>query len=233
MISTRRAVPAVIALLGIVSLPLAMAKDKVKDAKESRAQYLAALEQPTTAASATDGSLWNPDGRLANIAADYKGVHLHDTVTIVIVQQTTAQATGNSTAQRQYSTSSAITALPGQLKVSGVDPLLGANSAESLKGQGQTSSTNSLQTSLAGEVIAVLPNGNLVLEAQRNVYINHERETALVRGVVRPGDVSGVNTVPSTALSHLEIEIKGKGLISDATRRPNIVTRMLQWVAGF
>lgn len=224
---------ALVVLAGIVSTSGAFAKDKGKSAEQSRAQYLAGLNQPTSTTATTDGSLWNPDGRLANIASDYKGASLHDTITILIVHQTTAQATGNSTAQRQYSTSSAVTALPGKLNVSGIDPMLGANSNESLKGQGQTSSTSSLQTSLAGEVIAVLPNGNLVLEAHRDVYMNHERETALVRGVVRPGDVSGTNTVPSTALSHLEIEMKGKGLISDATRRPNIVTRMLQWVAGF
>jgi len=220
-------------LLTFASTPGALGKDKPKNSEQSRAAYLAGLDQSSTAPAATPGSLWNSDGRLANLSSDYKAARLHDTISILIVQQTTAQASGNSTSQRQYSTSSAITALPGKLKVGGVDPLLGANSAESLKGLGQTSSTSSLQTTLAGEVIAVLPNGNLVLEAHRDVYMNHERETALVRGVVRPGDVSSANTVPSTALSNLEIELKGKGLISDATRRPNVVTRMLQWVVGF
>jgi len=55
----------------------------------------------------------------------------------------------------------------------------------------------------------------------------------VVHGVVRPGDISTANSVPSTALSNLEIELKGKGLVSDATRRPNIVTRLLQLVVGF
>lgn len=220
-------------LLVAASTTGAFSKDKTKSTEQSRAEYLARLGQTTVTPVTTSGSLWNPDGRLANISSDYKAARLHDTVTILIIQQTTAQATGNSTAQRTYDTSSAITALPGKLNVAGVNPLFGANSSENLKGQGQTSSTSKLQTSLAGEVIAVLPNGNLVLEAHRDVYMNHERETALVRGVVRPGDVSPANTVPSTALSSLEIELKGKGLISDATRRPNVVTRMLQWVLGF
>ena len=224
---------AMLLLAGLVSTPGAFSKDKAKSTEQSRTEYLARLQQTSATPATAPGSLWNPDGRLANLSSDYKAARLHDTITILIIQQTTAQASGNSTAQRQFSTSSAITSLPGKLKVSGVDPLLGANSAESLKGQGQTSSTSKLQTTLTGEVIAVLPNGNLVLEAHRNVYMNHERETALVRGVVRPGDVSAGNTVPSTALSNLEIELKGKGLISDATRRPNIVTRLLQWLVGF
>lgn len=220
-------------LAGLVSAPGAFGKGKTKKVEDSRAEYLAHLQQTTAAPVTTEGSLWNPDGRLANLSSDYKAAHVHDTITIVIVQQTTAQSSGNASSQRQFSTSSAITALPGRLKVTGIDPLIGANSAEALKGTGATSSTSKLQTSLAGEVIAVLPNGNLVLEAHRDVYMNHERETAFVRGVVRPGDVSGANIVPSTALSNLEIELKGKGLISDATRRPNIVTRILQLVTGF
>ena len=224
---------AIMLLAGLVSTPATFGKDKAKDMEQARAEYLSRLQQTTVTPVTTTGSLWNSEGRLANLSSDYKAAHLHDTVTILIVQQTTAQSTGDANAQRQYSTSSAITALPGKLKVSGVNPLLGANSAETLKGQGQTSSTSKLQTSLAGEVIAVLPNGNLVLEAHRDVYMNHERETALVRGVVRPGDLSPTNTVPSTALSNLEIELKGKGLITDATRRPNVITRMIQWIAGF
>jgi flagellar L-ring protein precursor FlgH len=39
--------------------------------------------------------------------------------------------------------------------------------------------------------------------------------------------------VPSTALSNLEIEMKGKGIIADSTRRPNVVTRALLWLTGF
>jgi len=221
-------------LVGVLaSAPSAFGKEKAKNTEQSRADYLARLQQTTATPVATTGSLWISDGRLANLTSDYKAAHLHDTVTILIVHQTTAQSSGDANAQRQYSTSSAITALPGSLKVSGVSPLLGANSAETLKGQGESSTTSTLQTSLAGEVIAVLPNGNLVLEAHREVYMNHERETALVRGVVRPGDLSPTNTVPSTALSNLEIELKGKGLITDATRRPNVITRMIQWIAGF
>jgi len=220
-------------LAGLVSAPGAFGKNKAKNMEQSRAEYLSRLQQSTVPFATTPGSLWNPDGRLANLTSDYKAAHLHDTITILIVQQTTAQSTGDATAQRAYSTSSAITALPFKLSTGGVNPLLGANSAEALKGTGSASTTSKLQTSLTGEVIAVLPNGNLVVEAQREVYMNREHETAVVHGVVRPGDISTANSVPSTALSNLEIELKGKGLVSDATRRPNIVTRLLQLVVGF
>jgi flagellar L-ring protein precursor FlgH len=39
--------------------------------------------------------------------------------------------------------------------------------------------------------------------------------------------------VPSTALSNLEIEMKGKGIISDGVRPPNPITRAVLWLLNF
>jgi len=223
-----------IVLCAVVLTPLAAARTKMKTTQQIRAEY---LERVTQSSVPTEqpfpGSLWIDSGKLAYLATDYKASRLHDTVIIQVVQQTTAAAGGTTDAERSYDTSSAITALPGRLKVGGVNPLFAANSSNKLKGQGQVSSNSKLQTSLAGQVIAVLPNGNLVVEAQREVLLNHERETAIVRGVARPGDVGPNNVVLSTALADLEIELKGKGVVSDATRPPNIIMRSLQWIFGF
>ena len=52
-----------------------------------------------------------------------------------------------------------------------------------LKGAGSTDASTSMNTNLAGQVIAILPNGNLVVEAERMVAINNQKETMLVRGV--------------------------------------------------
>ncbi|MES2394220.1 MAG: flagellar basal body L-ring protein FlgH [Acidobacteriota bacterium] len=50
---------------------------------------------------------------------------------------------------------------------------------------------------------------------------------------MRPGDIGPNNTVASTSLSNLEIEMKGKGIISDGTRPPNVITRAILWLFGF
>jgi flagellar L-ring protein precursor FlgH len=82
-------------------------------------------------------------------------------------------------------------------------------------------------------VIAVLPNGNLVVEAGRKIFMNNQHEDVIVRGMIRPGDIGPNNTVLSTALSNLEIEMKGKGIISDGVRRPNPITRAILWLFNF
>jgi flagellar L-ring protein precursor FlgH len=81
-------------------------------------------------------------------------------------------------------------------------------------------------------VIAVLPSGNLVIEAQRRIFMNNQHEDVTVRGVVRPNDIGPDNSVSSAALSNLEIEMKGKGIIADSTRPLNPLTRAILWLVG-
>ncbi len=208
---------------------------KPKTALQTREEYLDRVQQQQATAPVltTTGSLWTSGGALTDLSTDYKATHLNDTIIIQIVQETVSEATGATTTGRDLAASSAITNLPGKLNVGGVNPLLGATSSTSLKGTGATSSTSKLQTSLSGQVIAVLPNGNLVVEAQRAVLLNHQKETAIVRGIVRPGDVAPNNTVLSTSLSDLEIELKGKGVVTDATRPPSIVMKILTRLLTF
>jgi flagellar L-ring protein precursor FlgH len=63
--------------------------------------------------------------------------------------------------------------------------------------------------------------------------MNNQHEDVTVRGVVRPNDIGPNNTVSSASLGNLEIEMKGKGIISDSTRSPNPITRALLWLFGF
>lgn len=231
----RRWLAGLTGLIILVPVPYALAKAKFKDPEQSRADYISRAQEQTNpqAIATTPGSLWQLGGALTEMSADYKARNVGDTIMIQVIQQTTSQSAGDVTSQRDFQTSSAITALPGRLKINGVNPLLGANSSTQLKGQGSASNTSKLLTTVSARVIAVLPSGNMVVEAQREILMNNQHETMFVRGVLRPGDVSPVNTAPSTALANLEIELKGKGVISDSTRRPNVVTRALLWITGF
>jgi flagellar L-ring protein FlgH len=196
---------------------------------------VARMEQQTVPppADLTLGSLWSSNGAMTNLQADYKASRLNDLVTILVVQRTTAQASGNVGTQRDFNTNSGISGLAGHINVSGLNNLLTAQSSTKLKGTGSTDASTTMNTSLAGQVIAVLPNGNLVVEAERLVTINSQKETMLVRGVLRPGDIGPDNSALSTALSSLEVELKGKGVVSDAIRSPNPLMRAILWVIGF
>ncbi len=205
------------------------------DTTQLRANYIARLEEANVPASNqhTLGSLWTPGAALADLSPDYKAHTVNDLVVVQVSVQTTAAQSGSVNSQRQFTTASAITGLAGGIPTHGTNPLLNANSNTTLKGQGQTASNTAFSTSLTGQVVAVLPNGNLVIEAERQIFMNNQHENVVVRGVARPGDISSANTVSSSSLSNLEIEMKGKGIISDSIRSPNPLTRAVLWLFGF
>jgi len=220
----------------LVTEPPALADTKVKpDSQKLRSDYVARMQRqiPATQEIGTLGSLYLPNGAFTDMVADYKARHIDDVVTLVVFENTTAQSTGDVTTSRATTTSAAITALPGKLKTSGVSPLFGANSSNQLAGKGETSAGSNVTTTLSARVIALLQNGDMVVEAERRVDINSQHETMVVRGVLRPGDVGPNNTAPSTALANLEIELKGKGVVSDSIVRPNPIIRSLFWLLGF
>jgi flagellar L-ring protein precursor FlgH len=177
--------------------------------------------------------LWVPGSPLTDLSSDYKARHVGDLITITVIQDITATNAGSVSSQRNLSASSGISALPGQLKTTGVSSLFSPTSAYSLAGKGQAATSSSLRTSLAGRVVAVLPGGNLVIEAERQLTMNNERQTVLLRGLVRPGDVAANGTVASNAIANLELELKGKGVISEGNRPPNAIVRTILRIVGF
>ena len=224
------------ALLAIIlASPPAHAGKKKNQVQMDRDQYVARLEQMDVPSSSshTTGSLWTPDNTLGDLSTDYKARHVNDTIVITVAVQTTAAQSGTSSYQRSVQTTSAITGLAGVINTNGLNPLFNANSNTQLAGTGATASNTTFQTVMTGQVIAVLPGGNLVVEAQRQIYMNHQHENVTIRGVVRPGDISTSNTISSAQLSDLQISMKGKGIIADATRPLNPITKALLWLIGF
>lgn len=196
-------------------------------------QFVDRVRGPQVTPLVSPGSLFPVNGGgLTDLAADAKAHGLNDIVVIRIVENTLAQASGSVAAQRTYAANSAITGVGGR-NVGYLNPLLDLNSNSNLKGTGAANSQSQLLTSVAGRIVAVLPNGYMVVEAEHQVSFNQQSQTLILRGVVRPVDIGADNSVPSTALSDLEIELKGKGVVTDATRQPNLFMRWLWKIVGF
>lgn len=225
----------VMAILLCSATAPAKTKTKDKTAKpDGLADYIQRVSAKTPLpATTTLGSLWTDNGRLANMVADYKASRVGDLVTISVAQNLSGTSTGNVSTNRTLSASSGITALPGQLKTTGVASLFSPNSTQVLAGKAQATSQTSLSTTLTGRVAAVLPTGTLVVEAERQITMNNQHETVLLRGLVRPGDLDAANTVASNNVGNLEVEVKGKGIISEGTRPPNPIVKWILRIVGF
>src|SRR5215813_6351829 len=139
---------AIVAIFLLLQATLVSASKRTSQ-ENNLAKYLARVQMTEgTAPERTSGSLWIDSGRMAALATDYKARQLGDLITVVVVQGVTATSTGAVSTDRSFKASSGVDSLPGKLKTTGIANLLGVNSAETLSGKGQASSTSTLRTSL-------------------------------------------------------------------------------------
>jgi flagellar L-ring protein FlgH len=180
------------------------------------------------------GSLWTPASRLTDLGSDVRAVQVDDLVTIVVNEQASAVATGATQTSRVSSVDAAITALAGIKSAKGaLVNLANSSNTTALNGSGTTSQTTALSSTLSARVTHVLPNGYLVLEGSKNVQVNSEHQEVTVRGIIRTADLSPGNVITSSQLAQMEIKINGKGVVSDAIRRPNILYRLILGLLPF
>ncbi|MFY9907142.1 MAG: flagellar basal body L-ring protein FlgH [Terriglobales bacterium] len=207
-------------------------REQDKD-KDSLAKYLARLQMAQAPAPMLSlGSIWVDSGRMASLSADYKAMVVGDTIEIVVAQGLTSSNANAVNTARTLTTSGGIDSVP-VLGTGAAQSLLGLHSSEALAGKGAATTATSVTTNLAGRVVAVLATGNMVIEARRVINMNNEKQTIILRGVVRRGDIGPNNTVPSDAVGDLELEIKGKGVMSDSVRQPHKVLRFLMRLFDF
>jgi flagellar L-ring protein precursor FlgH len=180
------------------------------------------------------GSIWSPASRLTDLGRDLRASEVDDMVTVLVVEHASAAAKGVTKTQRQSSTNNSISGLAGITRKTGPWANLAKLSGTTqLDGQGQTTRQTDLTTTLAARVTHVLPNGYLVVEGAKDIQVNSERQTVIVRGMVRPADLTPGNVVRSDRLAQLEVRIHGKGVVNDAVRRPFFLYRLLLGLLPF
>jgi len=191
--------------------------------------YVERVRQQQAAEVKTTGSIWSPEGRLVRLGTDAKAVRLHDVVSIVVTESLAASTDGQVKNSRASNANSGLTGLIGKLKAANaLQNLVGMTSGSGLTAQGQSTTNSSLATTFGAEVVDVLPNGMLVVQATRQLTFSQQTQLIKLRGLVRPEDVSAHNEVQSTAMTDLELEVTGKGIVNDSTYRPNPVVRLLE-----
>ncbi|MGC2619145.1 MAG: flagellar basal body L-ring protein FlgH [Acidobacteriaceae bacterium] len=198
------------------------------------AQYIARVRAEKAAEILTPGSIWSPTGRLTNLVSDVKATRAHDPIAVVVSESLTASTDGTVKNARASAASSQISALLGKLAAgNALNNLLNQTSSSSLDAQGQSVTDSSISTTLGGEVVDVLPNGMLIIQVVRQLTFNQQTQLIRVRGLVRPEDVNAQNQVMSTNITDMELEVVGKGIVTDATYRQNPLVRLLEKILVF
>jgi flagellar L-ring protein FlgH len=175
------------------------------------------------------GSIYSDAAPNAFLFRDVRGHNVNDIVTIMIVENSTATNTANTSTQKKGDVAAAV---PGFLGIKTPSNPLTLNSALDFTGQGTTTRTGQLNASLSARIIQVMPNGDLVIEGTKQVTINKEKQLLTVRGTVRQYDLSSTNVVLSTAIANMEVNFDGKGILSDANK-PALLSKIFKYILPF
>jgi flagellar L-ring protein FlgH len=222
--------------IGLLSIAALIAKTKKPDTHVTMLdQYVEhAMKGTPLAAEPSPGSLFARTALLAEGFRDLRASRMYDLVTIVIADKASAVSSGVSNTSRKSSANASVTALAGAIKATRpLANLLTTSNAQQLQGQGTTSRDSALTTTLTAQVTHVLPNGNLVIEGQKEINVNSEHQTVTLRGIVRPDDLSPLNQIPSDRVAMLDVRVTGKGVVNDAVKRPFILYRLLLGLLPF
>ncbi len=100
------------------------------------------------------------------------------------------------------------------------------------RNRGQTTKDGEILEKITAEVVEILPNRTLVIEARKTRQINDEEETIILTGVIRADDISPDNVVTSDRIARLNVEYTGSGSVNDA-QKAGWLSRVWEWLAPF
>jgi flagellar L-ring protein FlgH len=196
--------------------------------------YVERVRAQQAAEVRTPGSIWSASGQLVRLGTDVKAFRIHDVVAVVVAESLAASTDGQVKNSRSSNANSSVSSLFGALSAgNALQNLVAQTSSSGLTAQGQSSTNSSLVTTFGAEVVDVLPNGMLVVQATRQLTFSQQTQLIRLRGLVRPEDVSAQNQVLSTAMTDLELEVTGKGIVNDSTYRQSPLVRFLQRMLVF
>ena len=167
-------------------------------------------------------SLWNDT---ASLYEDIKARRLNDLVVISVIENITGSGKADTSTARNSTLDAGFDTLFGVTPaVKGVgffgagktfSPNVKGSMQDDFKGTGATTREGKLIGTITAKVVEVMPNGNLVLEARKDITINNEKQILVLRGMIRPDDILTDNSVVSGKIADAEVYYVGDGVIQD------------------
>jgi flagellar L-ring protein precursor FlgH len=192
-------------------------------------------------AEAASGSVW---GSAPNPLAD-KVYKQHDLITIVINEQSNTDTKLQTTLDRKLDPLKLEIAKAFNIKTTGgggvsYEPLtatskrpdIDINGERKHEGTGEIKHDETFTAKVTAEVIEVMPNGQLVLEARKRVKMGEETTCLVLTGRIRPEDVGSDNTVSSDRVADPHIQYNPEGAVADANKR-SWLTRVFDFINIF
>ncbi len=172
-------------------------------------------------------SLWKDNSFVKKLYTDPKASDINDIVIIKITENSTASNKAGLSTTKKTNMSMGVDAflgletdMKGKITES-FDPksMFGATTNNSNNGTGTSTRETKLSTYISARVVDKMPNNNLIIEAKKEVIVNKEKQIVVLRGIIRSRDIGYDNTIESNRIADMQIVFKGKGPVSDQTKR--------------
>lgn len=202
---------------------------------QSLEQYIREAKAAQPPLQTSDGSLYSDAGLNSYLVSDLKARRVNDILTIRVLENTSASSVADTQTNRKSTTDLGVPSFFGIENNSSSIPfskLVSASSESTFKGDGATTRQGRLSAFISARVRDVLPNGDLVIEGTKELKVNNERQMLTLFGVVRTRDVAPNNVVLSSAIANMQIQLDGKGIVSEHLK-PGWLYRVLTKVWPF
>lgn len=169
-------------------------------------------------------SLWK-EGISRPLAADERASQVGDILTVIVQESNSnSQEKSTSTARDSGLDAALETFLyspdaSGMLTHNGRMPAVSLNTKSKFNGGGKINNSKKMNARIPVRVVDVLPRGQLVIEGRRETEFSREKQTAVLRGVVRADDISGNNTVFSYQIADATITFHSHGTLTDSQKK--------------
>ncbi|HSW07524.1 flagellar basal body L-ring protein FlgH [Aquabacterium sp.] len=178
--------------------------------------------QPTTAkpapapvAAAPTGAIFQAD-RYRPLVEDHRARLVGDTLMVQIAEKITATQKATSSVDKSGEIDASLTALPG-VKAARLARMGAAGSnSNTFAGKGVTESSNDFSGTITATVVQVLPNGHLVVSAEKQIGVNANVDVLRFSGQIDPRSIAPGNSVLSTQIANVRIEQRGRGQQAEA-----------------
>lgn len=183
-------------------------------------------------------SLWRAGSR--NFFRDPRAKAVGDLLTVIIdisdqaqMQNRTQRARANAEKAGMPNFFGLESRLPAVLP-DAVDPasLVDLESNSSSSGNGTTQRNERIAMRVAAVVTQVLPNGNFVIAGRQEVRVNYELREMRIAGVLRPEDITNVNTINYDKIAEARVTYGGRGQITDV-QQPRYGQQVLDVILPF
>jgi flagellar L-ring protein FlgH len=202
--------------LATIAVALALAGCITTTPSTSVHQPMSVRPAEAPASRTADGTIYQERRGYRPLFEDPRARNVGDTLTINIVENTSADKKSNTTTNRSSDNNFSVPTLNGLPGKTFLGAGLAASSDLKFSGDGETASNNVFTGTITVTVIDVYPNGNLLVSGEKQVGINHASEFIRFSGVVNPNFITGSNSVNSVQVADARVEYRGAGQIENA-----------------